>query len=102
MFWQNWEACGNSACFFLSFDPIEQLYDTCSLGTLAPYYVDVREPSHISAALQFSQEHNIRISINNTGHDFYGRSGGSNTLAIWTHNLSTMSFYKNCFLLSVS
>jgi hypothetical protein len=94
-FWQNWEACGTSACSLLSLNPSEQLYATCSLGTLAAYYVDVREPSHISAALKFSKEHNIRISIKNTGHDFAGRSVGPNTLAIWTHNLNSLSFYQN-------
>ncbi|TGJ81410.1 hypothetical protein E0Z10_g7357 [Xylaria hypoxylon] len=39
--------------------------------------------------------HNIRISIKNTGHDFYGRSSAPDTLAIWTHNLDTMNFYSN-------
>jgi hypothetical protein len=94
-YWQNWEACGTSACSLLSLNPAEQLYATCSLGTLAAYYIDVRKPSHISAALQFSKEHNLRISIKNTGHDFYGRSVGPNTLAIWTHNLNNMSFYQD-------
>jgi hypothetical protein len=94
-YWQNWEACGMSACSLLSRNPTEELYSTCSLGTLAPYYVDVRKPIHIATALQFAKVHNIRISIKNTGHDFYGRSGGPNTLALWTHNLDHMAFYKN-------
>jgi hypothetical protein len=94
-FWQNWEACGTSACSLLSLNPAEQLYATCSLGTLAAYYIDVREPFHISAALQFAKKHNIRISIKNTGHDFAGRSVGPNTLAIWTHNLDSLAFYQN-------
>ncbi|OAK99866.1 isoamyl alcohol oxidase [Phaeosphaeriaceae sp. SRC1lsM3a] len=94
-FWQNWESCGSSGCSLLSSDPTEELFPTCSLGTLAPYYVDVRDASHISAALQFSKQHNIRTSIKNTGHDFAGRSVGPNTLAIWTHNLSNMSFHRN-------
>jgi hypothetical protein len=94
-FWQNWESCGSSGCSLLSSDPTEELFPTCSLGTLATNYVDVRNASHISAALQFSKQHNIRVSIKNTGHDFAGRSVGPNTLAIWTHNLSNMSFHRN-------
>lgn len=94
-FWQNWEACGTSGCSLLSIDPAVELFPTCSLGTLASHYVDVRKASHISAALRFSKEHNLRISIKNTGHDFAGRSVGPNTLAIWTHNLSKMSFHQN-------
>lgn len=39
--------------------------------------------------------HNIRISVKNTGHDFFGRSTVPNSLAIWTHNLSNLAFYPN-------
>jgi len=94
-YWPNWEACGASGCSLLSPDPEETLYSTCSLGRLATYYVDVRNASHISAALQFAKAHNIRISVKNTGHDFFGRSSVPNSLAIWTHNLKTLDFHQN-------
>jgi hypothetical protein len=94
-FWGNWEACGTSGCSLLSSDPAMTLFPSCSLGTLAAYYVDVRDATHISATLQFSKKHNLRISIKNTGHDFAGRSVGPNTLALWTHNLGNMSFHRN-------
>lgn len=94
-YWPNWEACGTSGCSLLSKDPEVTLYSTCSLGRLATYYVDVRNSSHISAALQFAHAHNIRISIKNTGHDFFGRSAVPNSLAIWTHNLNNLDFYPN-------
>ncbi|KAF8859230.1 FAD binding domain-containing protein [Acephala macrosclerotiorum] len=94
-YWGNWEACGTSGCSLLESDPEEALYPTCSIGRLATYYVDVRNTAHISAALKFTQIHNIRISIKNTGHDFFGRSTVPNSLAIWIHNLSTFGFYEN-------
>ncbi|OAA70999.1 isoamyl alcohol oxidase [Akanthomyces lecanii RCEF 1005] len=94
-YWLNWETCHNTGCGLLESDPTESLHSSCSLGRLAAYYVDVREPSHISAALQFAKKHNIRISIKNTGHDFYGRSSVPNTLAIWTKNLATMRYHAN-------
>ncbi|TAQ86744.1 hypothetical protein B7494_g4944 [Chlorociboria aeruginascens] len=94
-YWPNWEACGTSGCSLVSYDPEETMYSTCSLGRLASYYVDVHNASHISAALQFAQAHNIRISIKNTGHDFFGRSSVPNSLAIWTHNLNNFDFYQN-------
>lgn len=94
-YWPNWEACGASGCSLLSPDPEETLYRTCSLGRLATYYVDVRNASHISAALQFANAHNIRISVKNTGHDFFGRSSVPNSLAIWTHNLKTLDLHQN-------
>ena len=94
-YWLNWETCGTSSCSLFEPDLEEKLYNTCSLGRLAPYYVDVRNASHISAALQFAQTHNIRISVKNTGHDYYGRSAVPNSLAIWTHNLNRLDFYQN-------
>ncbi|KAJ5121848.1 FAD linked oxidase N-terminal [Penicillium atrosanguineum] len=94
-YWLNWETCRNSGCTLLETNPEETIFPTCSIGRLASYYVDIREPSHISAALKFAKTHNIRISIKNTGHDYYGRSSVPNTLAIWTHNLDTLKFYSN-------
>jgi FAD/FMN-containing dehydrogenase len=94
-YWPNWEACGTSGCSLLSSSPEETLYSTCSLGRLATYYVDVRNTSHISAALQFAKVHNIRISVKNTGHDFFGRSTVPNSLAIWTHNLKNLDFHQS-------
>ena len=94
-YWLNWEACGTSGCSLFETDPEETLYSTCSLGRLAPYYVDVRNASHISTALQFAQVHNIRISVKNTGHDYFGRAAVPDSLAIWTHNLNNFDFYEN-------
>ncbi|KAI0967318.1 FAD binding domain-containing protein [Xylaria arbuscula] len=94
-YWLNWETTRNSGCALLETDPTETLYGNCSLARLASYYVDVRYPSDISAALRFAKTHNIRISIKNTGHDYYGKSSVPNTLAIWTHNLDTFNFYAN-------
>lgn len=94
-YWLNWETCGQTGCALLETDPSELLYRNCSLGRLSSYYVDVREASHISAALKFAKDHNIRISIKNTGHDFFGRSSVPGTLAIWTHNLDGMKFNAN-------
>ena len=94
-YWLNWEACGTSGCSLFEPDPAETLYGTCSLGRLGRYYVDVRNASHISAALQFAQVHNIRISVKNTGHDYSGRSAVPDSLAIWTHNLNNFEFYQN-------
>jgi hypothetical protein len=94
-YWLNWETCRNSGCGLLESNPTETLYANCSLGRLASYYVDVREAAHISATLHFAKPHNIRLSIKNTGHDFFGRSSIPNSLAIWTHNLDTLQFYPN-------
>lgn len=81
-YWLNWETCHNSGCTLLETDPTITEFGSCSIGRLASYYVDVHSPSHISATLKFAKAHNIRISVKNTGHDYYGRSSVPNTLAI--------------------
>lgn len=94
-YWLNWESCRNDGCALLESNPMETLYGSCSLAGLASYYVDVHNTSDISLTLRFAKMHNIRISIKNTGHDYYGRSSVPNTLAIWTHNLDNLKFYAN-------
>ncbi|KAJ7120330.1 hypothetical protein C8R44DRAFT_877766 [Mycena epipterygia] len=98
-YWQNWEACSASACSLSPTEPTYPLYTTCSLGRLGAYYIDVRSPSHIAAAITFAKTHNIRLSIKNTGHDYFGRSAVPNSLALWTHNLYSLS-YDETFTLS--
>ncbi|PYI33323.1 FAD binding domain-containing protein [Aspergillus indologenus CBS 114.80] len=94
-YWLNWETCHNTGCALLETSPEETLYGTCSIGRLASFYVIVQTPAHISAALQFARAHNIRVSVKNTGHDYYGRSSIPDTLAIWTHGLNTLNFFFN-------
>ncbi|KUM58619.1 hypothetical protein ACN42_g8534 [Penicillium freii] len=65
------------------------------VGTWKTTNADVRDVSHISATLRFAHAHNIRISVKNTGYDFFGRSSVPNTLAVWTHNLDSIAFSSN-------
>jgi FAD/FMN-containing dehydrogenase len=94
-YWLNWETCQDSGCALLETNPKDTLYPSCSIGSLASYYVEAHNASHISAALTFVKQHNIRISVKNTGHDYFGRSSVPNTLAIWTHNLNSIEFHSN-------
>ncbi|CBX96720.1 hypothetical protein IAQ61_005419 [Plenodomus lingam] len=90
----DWEACGQSQCALNSTNPLTPVSGTCSLGRLSTYYIDVRSPEDISKTLQFAQKHHIRLSIKNTGHDYFGRSSVANSLALWTHNLKDTRYHK--------
>lgn len=68
---------------------------TCDLGNLAQYAINVSDANSVIAGIQFAQAHNIRLIVKNTGHDFLGRSSGKGSLALWTHNLKSMSFNSN-------
>lgn len=89
----NWEGCLTKSC---GINPLnaDVLSNTCDLGRLSALYVDAREPKHVASAVTFARKHNIRVSIKNTGHDYFGRSTSPNTLAIWTHNMNKMSYHE--------
>jgi FAD/FMN-containing dehydrogenase len=68
---------------------------TCVLGDLAQYAINVADASSVVAGIQFAQAQNIRLIVKNTGHDGLERSSGKGSLALWTHNLKSMSFISN-------
>ncbi|KAI0938398.1 hypothetical protein AcW1_001860 [Taiwanofungus camphoratus] len=93
-----WETCQSDAayhgCLLDSSDPSDALaYDSvnCRLGNVPPYYIDVRSPSDVQAALDFSLATGVRLSVKNKGHDYKGRSSGKNTLALWVTNLNSIA-----------
>ncbi|KAF9870656.1 FAD binding domain protein [Colletotrichum karsti] len=57
----------------------------CSLGALPPYVVNATDSNDIQQALVFANQHNLRLSIKNTGHSGAGR--------IWTHHLKQAIFH---------
>ncbi|KAI1365805.1 FAD-binding domain-containing protein [Xylaria arbuscula] len=65
---------------------------TCTLGNLAPYAINVSDASSVVAGINFARDHNLRLTIKNTGHDFLGRSTGRGALELWTHYLDAIEF----------
>lgn len=75
-----------------SCDPFTDRVTPCTLGNYVRYAVDVQSPSDVVHAIKFSQTHNIRFVIRNTGHDYLGRSTGAGALSVWTHHLKEITF----------
>ncbi|EMD65059.1 hypothetical protein COCSADRAFT_190038 [Bipolaris sorokiniana ND90Pr] len=90
----DWERCGESQCALNSFNTSDSVSGPCSLGRFSSYHVEARSGSDISRTLDFVRKHGIRVSIKNTGHDYFGRSTTPNSLAIWTHNMKDTKFHK--------
>ncbi|KAG8759818.1 hypothetical protein FRC11_001331 [Ceratobasidium sp. 423] len=65
---------------------------TCEQGFVPIYSVDARNENHVSEAVKFAGEHNLRLVVKNTGHDFLGRSSAEGSFSIWTHHLKGMNF----------
>ncbi|OAA77693.1 FAD-binding, type 2 [Akanthomyces lecanii RCEF 1005] len=70
-----------------SCDPFQPRNGSCTLGNYVKYTVEVRNSADVVATVRFAAQHNIRLVIRNTGHDYNGRSTGAGALAVWTHSL---------------
>ncbi|KAF1953532.1 FAD-binding domain-containing protein [Byssothecium circinans] len=62
----------------------------CTLGNSVSYAVKVRTVADAQKTLTFAQDHNIRLVIRNTGHDYNGKSTGAGALSIWTQDLNSI------------
>lgn len=82
-----WKYFTNATCTVTD-DPSEP----CTLGYYGVYVVLAEEAAHIKAGLDFAREHDLRLLIRNTGHDFIGRSTGWGALVINTHSFKDIEF----------
>ncbi|KAH7930955.1 FAD-binding domain-containing protein [Leucogyrophana mollusca] len=64
----------------------------CGQGSVPVVGIDAREPSDIQAAVNFAVKHNLRLTVKNTGHDYFGRSSGRGSFLVWTHNMKDISY----------
>jgi len=65
--------------------------DTCTLGYYPVLYITAKSIGHIQAGVSFARDHNLRLIIRNTGHDFLGRSVGWGSLVINTRHFQQIS-----------
>ncbi|KAL9085031.1 MAG: hypothetical protein Q9165_007772 [Trypethelium subeluteriae] len=75
-----------------SCDPFTPESSPCLLGPYVDYAINVSNADDVTAGLNFATDHNIRLVVKNTGHDFLGRSTGAGGLSFWTHNLKDREF----------
>lgn len=71
------------------------LKDSCTLGYHPAFFVNVSGAHDIAETVRFAKEHNVRVVIKNTGHDYIGKSTGAHGLEIWTETLKNMTFHKS-------
>ncbi|KAI0602396.1 FAD binding domain-containing protein [Biscogniauxia sp. FL1348] len=63
-------------------DPFAPRETPCLIGNYNAYTVNATDIQHVTAALKFAKDNDIRFVIRNTGHDFWGRSIGHGGLAV--------------------
>ncbi|KAF9262893.1 FAD-binding domain-containing protein [Marasmius fiardii PR-910] len=69
----------------------------CTQGSVPPIGVDARTVEDVQAAVKFAAQHNLRLVIKNTGHDFLGRSTARNAFLLWTHHMKNIT-YSDAFV----
>ncbi|KAK8072113.1 FAD binding domain-containingprotein [Apiospora saccharicola] len=70
-----------------SCDPFQSRDVPCTLGNYVILTVNATGPKDIQAAVKFARDHEVRLVIRNTGHDYLDRSTGAGALAVWAHYL---------------
>ncbi|ORY67580.1 FAD binding domain-containing protein [Pseudomassariella vexata] len=85
------------AFFFanMSCDPFTAPEDQCVVGAYVQYAVNATTAEHYRLTMKFAQEHNIRLVVRNTGHDYLGKSTGAGALALWTHHLRDIEILES-------
>lgn len=86
--WENWEAWPerNSSCYLDSAPE-----SRCGQGRLSLYSVQAKSTAHVQAAVRFAKQHNLRLAIKNSGHDFMGRSAAPESLQILTNAMKNIT-----------
>ncbi|KIK56944.1 hypothetical protein GYMLUDRAFT_229963 [Collybiopsis luxurians FD-317 M1] len=92
-----WESCmsTNEQCALDASNASDSLAWTdfpCEQGSIAPYYIDIRNYTDIQSAFNFSNATGVPLSIKNSGHDYFGRSSVAGSLGLWTRNLEQISY----------
>ncbi|KAH7905886.1 hypothetical protein BJ138DRAFT_1118071 [Hygrophoropsis aurantiaca] len=76
-----------SACYFNA-----SLDAPCEQGNVPVIGVDARSVGDVQAAVKFASSYNLRMAIENTGHDYAGRSVAHNAYMLWIHYLNNATY----------
>lgn len=76
--------------------------NNCTIGNQPRYAVNATSPQHVAAGIKFAGEHNVRLVVKTTGHDFLRRSQGFGSLEIWMRHYRTGLDFQETFQSSSS
>lgn len=70
------------------------VYDSkgCTAGGFPMYVINATTPKHVQAGVNFARNTGVRLVVKNTGHDFSGKSGGAESLSIWTRHFKEIQY----------
>ncbi|KAI1424998.1 hypothetical protein F5Y12DRAFT_749218 [Xylaria sp. FL1777] len=82
-------AFSNNSC-----NPFLDYSTPCTIGSHPVYVINATSTGDFQAAVRFARDHNIRLVIRNTGHDYLGKSTGAHSLALWTHHMKSIQLLE--------
>jgi FAD/FMN-containing dehydrogenase len=62
---------------------------------VSEYSVLAETPEDFSATVKFAADHNLRLVVKGTGHDWYGRSAAAGSLLLWTHLRKNITWHDS-------
>jgi FAD/FMN-containing dehydrogenase len=79
---QNWEEKGTQRCAFEA-----PRSAPCRQGQVSNLGVQVESVQDVQKAVKFASDHNLRIAVKSSGHDYSGRSAATGSFLIWMHKM---------------
>ncbi|KAF9164761.1 hypothetical protein DFQ26_001070 [Actinomortierella ambigua] len=79
----NWETIKGVGCLLNQ--------TTCEQGAVPLYTVNASSVADIQATVRFAAQHNVRLSVKNTGHDYLGRSTAASSVNLWTYFMKKLN-----------
>ncbi|TFY77864.1 hypothetical protein EWM64_g6152 [Hericium alpestre] len=65
---------------------------TCFQGRVPTYSINATTVADVQSAVRFAAQHNLRLVVKNTGHDFMGRAFGVGAVELFTGGLQGANF----------
>ncbi|KAL3456221.1 hypothetical protein BJX64DRAFT_48084 [Aspergillus heterothallicus] len=90
--WTNWESDEGGRGHAKSCPLDTRRNSTCSQGRIPLYAIMAGSVQDVQSTLLFARQHNIRVTIRNTGHDGTGRFSGAGSVQINVSRLKRMQF----------
>lgn len=69
------------------------LFNEWNTAAISEYSVLAETEDDFAATTKFAHDHNLRLVVKGTGHDWYGRSTSPGSLLLWTHQRKNMTWY---------
>jgi hypothetical protein len=75
------------------------LFNTWNISSdISEFSVLAETEDDFKSTVKFAHDHNLRLVVKNTGHDWYGRSTAAGSLLLWTHLPKSIDWHDHGFI----